>query len=89
MSAQHERVDTPETQFGLALREARLEAGLSQEELSFRADVHTNYVSLLERGRKSPTLGVIVRLAEALSLEPEALVAAMSARLRLRKRRAD
>lgn len=78
MSAQHERVDTPEILFGLALREVRLDAGLSQEELAFRADVHTNYVSLLERGRKSPTLGVIVRLASALAVSPESLVAKMS-----------
>lgn len=86
MSAQHERVDTPETHFGLALREARLAAGLSQEELSFRAGVHTNYVSLLERGKQSPTLGVIVRLASSLALAPEALVERMSARLRVAER---
>lgn len=74
-------MDTPETHFGIALREVRLDAGLSQEELAFRAGVHTNYVSLLERGRKSPTLGVIVRLASALSVSPESLVAKMSKRL--------
>lgn len=74
-------MDTPETHFGLALREVRLAAGLSQEELSFRAEVHTNYVSLLERGKQSPTLGVIVRLASALSVSPESLVAKMSKRL--------
>ena len=74
-------MDTPETHFGIALREVRLSAGLSQEELAFRADVHTNYVSLLERGRKSPTLGVIVRLAFALAVSPESLVAKMSKRL--------
>lgn len=43
-----------------------MERGFSQEELADRAEVHSSYISQLERGVKSPTLGVIVRLARAL-----------------------
>ena len=44
----------------------RAGAGISQEELADRAGVHTSYVSQLERGIKSPTLGVMIQLASAL-----------------------
>lgn len=59
-------METAEKRYGEALKEARANVGLSQEELADRADVHPSYVSQLERGIKSPTLGVMLRLADAL-----------------------
>jgi transcriptional regulator with XRE-family HTH domain len=41
---------------------------LSQEELAFEAGLHRTYISLLERGVKSPTLNVLFRLADALDI---------------------
>jgi len=61
-------VDTAEKRYGEALKKARARVGISQEELADRADVHASYVSQLERGIKSPTLGVMLRLAGALGL---------------------
>ena len=58
------------------MRDAR---GFSQEELAGRAGVHSSYVSQLERGVKSPTLGVICRLALALEIQPSELVSAVDA----------
>jgi transcriptional regulator with XRE-family HTH domain len=48
----------------------RRQAGLSQEQLAFRAGVTRNYVGGLERGEKSPTLGTVDNLAEALGVSP-------------------
>lgn len=61
--------------FGELIRELRIDAGLTQEQLSFRARVHRTYIGNLERGEKSPTLDVIVALATALGAEPSDLVA--------------
>ena len=53
---------------GDELRKAREAAGLTQEEVSFRAGVHRTYVSLLERDKKSPTLDVLFRICGALGV---------------------
>lgn len=62
--------------FGRVVREARLQAGMSQERLAFRADIHPTYVSQLERGMKSPSLEVLAALAKALHQKPHALLKA-------------
>jgi transcriptional regulator with XRE-family HTH domain len=62
--------------FGTILRTFRREAGISQEELAHRADLHRTYVSQLERGLKSPSLGAIEALAGALDRRPYQLVKA-------------
>jgi len=59
-------VETAEQRFGKELQRTRKQCGLSQEELGFQADIHVSYVSQLERGTKSPSLGVVLRLAAAL-----------------------
>lgn len=58
--------------FGEALRDLR--ADISQEELAHRSELHPTYISLLERGRKSPSLRAIQRLALALKITPSQLV---------------
>src|SRR5450759_223099 len=62
--------------FGSVIREARVHARLTQEQLSFRADVHRTYVSDLERGLKSPTLDVVDRLSRALRTDSHRLLEA-------------
>ena len=52
--------------FGRRLRALRRGLGLSQEETAARAHVHVTYLSDLERGRQTPTLDVVNRLAKAL-----------------------
>src|SRR5580692_5928265 len=47
---------------GDELRKARQKAGLTQEELSFRAEIERTYISMLEHDKKSPTLDVLFRL---------------------------
>ena len=69
-----------EQAFGHEIRKARESSGKSQESLAFEAEIHRTYISLIERGQKSPTLGVILRLARALNLKPSELVRRAEAR---------
>lgn len=68
-------------QFAAWLRERRLAAGLSQEELAEKAGLHRTYVSQMERGLKSPTLDVLAKLAGALDMNLKAFLAHFSRRL--------
>jgi transcriptional regulator with XRE-family HTH domain len=46
---------------GEELRASREKRRISQERLSFDAGIHRTYVSLIERGRKSPTLALAIQ----------------------------
>ena len=54
--------------FAAVLRDLRRRAGLSQEELGERTDLHRTYISQLERCLKSPSLRTLTRLAAALDV---------------------
>ena len=69
-----------EEAFGEVLREHRLAAKRSQEDLAAAAALSTFYLRELEYGRKSATLASIVRLAAALDCPPHKLVAAAELR---------
>lgn len=60
--------------FGVALRGFREDRGLTQEKLAEKADLHTNYVSSVERGERNLSLHNIARLAYALEIPVSALV---------------
>jgi transcriptional regulator with XRE-family HTH domain len=57
---------TAEVRFGQTLRELRKERGISQEQLAFESGYHPTYIGQLERGKKSPSLRAILRIAGAL-----------------------
>lgn len=61
---------TPEEAFGRALQDLRQRRGVSQEQLGFASGYHRNYISLLERGKKSPSLTALLQLARALNVRP-------------------
>lgn len=63
--------------FGEALREIRLERGLSQEDLALASDRHRTYISLLERGKASPSLETITLVAETLRVKPSDILRRM------------
>ena len=67
--------------FGALLREARQATGISQDELAARADIHRTYVSLLERGIKTPTLETFMRLCAAVDRQPDDFIAALQRRI--------
>lgn len=60
--------------FGAVLKERRKQEGLTQEELAFRAEMHTTAISLYERGLRQPTLYTVFKLARILGVQPSALV---------------
>jgi len=60
---------------GDELRKARHKAGLTQEELSFRAKIDRTYISMLEHNKKSPTVDVLFRLCDALGVTPSRILA--------------
>ncbi|MBC3864244.1 helix-turn-helix transcriptional regulator [Undibacterium jejuense] len=56
--------------FGESLRGLRLEAGFSQEELAERANIDRSYLGAIERGEHNVALLNIIKIANALSLNP-------------------
>jgi transcriptional regulator with XRE-family HTH domain len=60
--------------FGRAIRQARAEAGVSQEELAHLADIDRSYMSSIERGEQNVGLMSMHRVAQALGLPLSALV---------------
>jgi transcriptional regulator with XRE-family HTH domain len=70
-----------ELQFGRVLRARRQAAGLSQEALASAAGLARNYISLLEIGKKSPTLRSIQLLAAALDTTVTSLISAAEKKL--------
>ena len=54
--------------FGSKVRALRNEKGLSQEELSFKADLHRTYIGMIERAEKNITLINIEKIANALDV---------------------
>lgn len=73
---------TAESAFGEVLREFRLAQDLSQEALAHACDRHRTYISLLERGKHSPSIGTLFLLADALATKPSEILRRVEARLR-------
>jgi transcriptional regulator with XRE-family HTH domain len=59
---------------GIVIAYLRKAAGISQEELAERADIHRTYVSQLERGLKSPTLNTLFKISVALGVPASRIV---------------
>lgn len=59
---------------GRILRAQRENLGISQETLAERAEVDRSYVSILERGLKSPTLETLEKICKALGTLPERVI---------------
>jgi len=73
--------------FGKVLRGLRKEAGLTQEELGFEADLRRTYISILELGQQQPTLTTILKLAKPLKRSAQDIVGRVEVELRLGGRR--
>lgn len=54
--------------YGKAVRIARAIAGLQQQELARRAGVNSSYLSLIEMGKRKPSLKVVHNLSKALGI---------------------
>lgn len=60
--------------FGIKMRQVRKHAGLSQDELAERCDLHRTYIGAVERGERNITLMNAEKIANALQLPLSALV---------------
>jgi transcriptional regulator with XRE-family HTH domain len=65
--------------FGHVLRDLRKRVGLTQEQLGFEAELERNYISMLERGERQPTLTTLMKLARPLNRKASQLVAMVEA----------
>lgn len=60
--------------FGDNVRRLRREMNISQEELSFKADLHRTYIGMIERAEKNITLVNIEKIAKALNVDIKELL---------------
>ncbi len=56
------------------LRSERMRKKLSQESLAHKAGLSVSYISMLERGQRTPPLDTLETLAKALSISPVSLL---------------
>ncbi|HVW45428.1 MAG TPA: helix-turn-helix transcriptional regulator [Solirubrobacterales bacterium] len=69
---------TPARVVGSNLRRLRDREGITQEEVSLRAEVHRTQISVYEGGHRLPGTLVVVKLAASLSATPDDLLAGLS-----------
>ena len=62
------------TAFRVNLREARLRAEMSQGDLAKKGGFHPSSISSFERGRRTPTIISLKRLARALGVTADYLI---------------
>ena len=67
--------------FAVEVRRSRGDLGLSQEDLADRANLHRNYVGMIERGERVPTLVAMEGIARGLRLKLSELITRAEARL--------
>jgi transcriptional regulator with XRE-family HTH domain len=70
----HRRMSDWQAIVGTNVRKRRQERGLTQEQLAFAAEIDLTYVGGIERGKRNPSVIVLVRIAEALGTDPSDLL---------------
>lgn len=66
-------------ELGARVRARRAELGLSQEKLGERSGLHWTFVGQLERGRRNVSLHNLLKIADALTIDPGRLVTGLHA----------
>lgn len=72
--------------FSAVLKARRLELGLTQEDLAGIVELDRPYITMLEAGRKQPTLSVLWRIAAGLQLSASDLATGVDKQLMLASR---
>lgn len=66
--------------FGKALREIRIECKTTQEALALTSDLDRSFISHLETGEHSPTLGTMLTLCDSLGVSLDVLIERFTAK---------
>ena len=77
--------DVVDQALGQALRKLRTERGWSQADLALRVDMDRNYLSLIELGRSSPSVRMLMRLCLALDVRAADLLDDVERRVQVQK----
>lgn len=64
--------------FGAVLKRLRGDRGLSQEAFAHDSGLDRTFISLLERGKRQPSLSTVFQIANALNISAEDLVRQVS-----------
>jgi transcriptional regulator with XRE-family HTH domain len=56
--------------YGKALKLARALSGLQQQQLAERAEIDASYISLIEQGKRTPSVKAIHKLSKATGIPP-------------------
>ncbi len=67
------KATTPAENVGKRIRSLRRASGWTLEVLAERSGLHPNFLGLVERGTKNPSLDTIVLVARGLNVEPQSL----------------
>jgi len=65
---------TPAEAFGHVLKTSRKKIGLSQEQLALQSNLDRTFISLLERGKRQPSLTSILEVSENLNVSANELI---------------
>ena len=71
---EREPCDPSPTELGRRIKMLRIAAGLTLKDLEERGGISATHVSEIERGKASPTIGALARIAHALGVRPAVLV---------------
>jgi transcriptional regulator with XRE-family HTH domain len=66
---------------GQELRKAREAAGLTQEELAFKANISREYVNYVERDKRNITVKTLAKVCKALGISPGKLILKVEGKL--------
>jgi len=64
----------PEKAFSLVLKELRKKHRLSQERLADLCQLDRTFISLLERGKRQPSLSTIITIANCFDIAPSTMM---------------
>jgi len=60
--------------FGQKLQRIRKSKGISQEDLAADLSLHRNYIGMIERGERNPTIRTLYKIAKALKVKSSELL---------------
>lgn len=63
-----------EQAFGLVIKKYRLQRSMSQEKLAFESGLDRTYISLLERGKRRPTINTLFAISKVLEIKPRYII---------------